>query len=99
MPHTTSRASFWTQATWWFFIPTELATRRARTAHFLGSAGLIKLVQDNHHLPANGIADYILGEADRFSGGKHPADDRTLVVLKVNEEEPGLLSRKIEIFG
>jgi sigma-B regulation protein RsbU (phosphoserine phosphatase) len=58
---------------------------------FLGSAGLIKLIQDNHHLPANGIADYILEGADRFSGGKHPADDRTLVVLKVNEDRQGLL--------
>ena len=63
---------------------------------FLGSTGLIKLVEDSHHLSADSIADYILGAADRFSGGKHPADDRTLVVLKVNQEEPGFLSRKLE---
>ena len=30
-----------------------------------------------------GLADKILEEVDIYSGGKHPADDRTLVVLKV----------------
>jgi serine phosphatase RsbU (regulator of sigma subunit) len=34
-------------------------------------------------LSADGIADRILEEVDRFSGGRHPFDDRTLVVLKV----------------
>jgi len=76
----------------------ELETLRVRTVHFW-QRGADKISPGYHHLTANGIADYILGEADRVSGGKHPADDRTLVVLKVNEEEPGLLSRKIEMFG
>jgi sigma-B regulation protein RsbU (phosphoserine phosphatase) len=81
------------------FYSDGIGDAQSQDGAFLGSAGLIKLLLDSHHLPANGIADYILGEADRFSGGKHPADDRTLVVLKVNEEEPGILSRKIEIFS
>ena len=38
-PHTTSRASFWTQATWWFFIPTGLATLRVRTARSWAARG------------------------------------------------------------
>jgi phosphoserine phosphatase RsbU/P len=53
------------------------------TGEFFGYAGLIKLVNETHAQPADAIADRILEEVDRFSGGKHPADDRTLVVLKV----------------
>jgi sigma-B regulation protein RsbU (phosphoserine phosphatase) len=50
---------------------------------FFGHDSLTKLVFENQHLGADGIADRILEEADNFSGGIHPADDRTLVVLKV----------------
>jgi sigma-B regulation protein RsbU (phosphoserine phosphatase) len=50
---------------------------------FFGHESLAKLVLGNQHLGADGIADRILEEADNFSGGIHPADDRTLVVLKV----------------
>jgi serine phosphatase RsbU (regulator of sigma subunit) len=50
---------------------------------FLGHAGLAKIVSSHYHLSADGLADKILEEVDIYSGGKHPADDRTLVVLKV----------------
>jgi phosphoserine phosphatase RsbU/P len=73
------------------FYSDGIGDAQSHDGSFLGSAGLIKLILDNRHLPANGIADYILEGADRFSGGKHPADDRTLVVLKVNEDRQGLL--------
>ena len=50
---------------------------------FLGHQGLAKIISANHHLTADGLADKILEEVDTYSGGTHPADDRTLVVLKV----------------
>lgn len=50
---------------------------------FFGYGGLTKLITENHVKRADGIADRILEEVDRFSGGRHPTDDRTLVVLKV----------------
>jgi len=53
------------------------------TGDFFGHVGLTKLIMAHHLLPADGLADRILEEIDRFSGGKHPTDDRTLVVLKV----------------
>ena len=52
------------------------------TGDFFGHAGL-KGYHEHHNLSADGIADHILEEVDEFSGGKHPTDDRTLVVLKV----------------
>jgi len=50
---------------------------------FFGHDRICKLIAEHHELPSNGIADKILEEVDSFSGGAHPADDRTLVVLKV----------------
>jgi phosphoserine phosphatase RsbU/P len=50
---------------------------------FFGHEGLAKLIVEKQQLCADGMADYILEEVDRFSGGQHPFDDRTLVVLKV----------------
>jgi phosphoserine phosphatase RsbU/P len=50
---------------------------------FFGHDRICKLIAEHHDLTSNGIADKILEEVDRFSGGAHPADDRTLVVLKV----------------
>jgi serine phosphatase RsbU (regulator of sigma subunit) len=44
---------------------------------------LADLITANHQLNADGIADKILEEVDAFSGGAHPFDDRTLLVLKV----------------
>ncbi len=53
------------------------------TGDFFGHAGLTKLILANYQLSSDGLADRILEEIDRFSGGRHPTDDRTLVVLKV----------------
>lgn len=50
---------------------------------FFGHDRVCRLIAQHHELPANEIADKILEEVDRFSNGAHPADDRTLVVLKV----------------
>ncbi|MGA7915575.1 MAG: SpoIIE family protein phosphatase [Candidatus Acidiferrales bacterium] len=50
---------------------------------FFGHDRLAQIVAATHQLTADGIADHILEEVDTFSGGKHPFDDRTLVVLKV----------------
>jgi phosphoserine phosphatase RsbU/P len=51
---------------------------------FFGYDGVIQQLTANQHLTADAIADRILEEADTFSGGKHPTDDRTLVVLKIH---------------
>jgi sigma-B regulation protein RsbU (phosphoserine phosphatase) len=50
---------------------------------FFGHERVCKLIAEHHALSSNEIANAILEEVDRFSGGAHPADDRTLVVLKV----------------
>jgi phosphoserine phosphatase RsbU/P len=52
-------------------------------SEFFGHGRLARLIAEKQQLPADGIADHILEEVDRFSGGQHPFDDRTLVVLKV----------------
>jgi phosphoserine phosphatase RsbU/P len=49
---------------------------------FFGYRRVAQIVTENLHLSADGIADKILELADAFSGGQHPADDRTLIVLK-----------------
>ncbi len=49
---------------------------------FFGSVRVGEIVCANPNLSADGIADKILEAADEFSGGKHPVDDRTLLVLK-----------------
>ena len=50
---------------------------------FYGDDRVAKLISDRQHLSADPIADRLLEDVDRFSGGRHPFDDRTLVVLKV----------------
>jgi sigma-B regulation protein RsbU (phosphoserine phosphatase) len=56
---------------------------QAPGGEFFGHGRVAKILKEHAHLPADGIADRILEEADAFSGGQHPADDRTIVVLKV----------------
>jgi sigma-B regulation protein RsbU (phosphoserine phosphatase) len=56
---------------------------QAPGGEFFGHGRVAKILTAHAHLSADGIADRILEEADAFSGGQHPADDRTLVVLKV----------------
>jgi phosphoserine phosphatase RsbU/P len=50
---------------------------------FFGYKRVAEIVTENQHLSADGIADKILELVDAFSGGQHPSDDRTLIVLKV----------------
>jgi sigma-B regulation protein RsbU (phosphoserine phosphatase) len=50
---------------------------------FFGHQGLSEIIAKHHDLRSDGLADKILEEVDTYSGGRHPADDRTLVVLKV----------------
>jgi sigma-B regulation protein RsbU (phosphoserine phosphatase) len=50
---------------------------------FFGHARLAELITAHHQLNSDAIADKILEEVDAFSGGAHPFDDRTLLVLKV----------------
>ena len=53
---------------------------------FFGHTRLANLIVQNKDLASDQIADRILEEADRFSGGEHPADDRALVVLKIKSD-------------
>jgi sigma-B regulation protein RsbU (phosphoserine phosphatase) len=50
---------------------------------FFGHHRVAQIVAEHAALSADGIADRILDAADIFSGSRHPVDDRTLVVLKV----------------
>lgn len=50
---------------------------------FFGDDRVARIIAENAALTADGLADRILEAVDDFSGGAHPADDRTLVVLKV----------------
>lgn len=50
---------------------------------FFGHERLARLITLNAAAPADGIADRVLEAADQFSGGGHPTDDRTLIVMKV----------------
>jgi phosphoserine phosphatase RsbU/P len=65
------------------FYSDGIGDAQNRGGEFFGSAPVAKMVAENPGLSADGLADRILVEADRFSGGQHASDDRTLVVLKV----------------
>ncbi len=65
------------------FYSDGIGDAQAGTGEFFGHARVAELIVRNQHLSADEIADSILEAADRFSGGQHPADDRTLLVLKV----------------
>jgi sigma-B regulation protein RsbU (phosphoserine phosphatase) len=65
------------------FYSDGIGDAQNRAGDFFGTARVSKLVNENPGLSSDGLADRILEEADTFSGGQHPADDRTLVVLKV----------------
>src|SRR5271170_1067870 len=53
------------------------------TGEFFGHRRVAKIVSEHQGSTPDGLSDRILEEADSFSGGQHPSDDRTLVVLKV----------------
>jgi len=65
------------------FYSDGIVDAQSRNGEFFGGGRLAKLVRESTELSADGLADKILEEADSFSGGVHPADDRTLLVLKV----------------
>jgi phosphoserine phosphatase RsbU/P len=50
---------------------------------FYGWQRLCQTTSASAELSASEIADRLLADVDHFSGGAHPFDDRTLVVLKV----------------
>lgn len=53
------------------------------SGEFFGHERLGQLIFAKQNASADQIADHILEEVHNFSGGQHPFDDRTLVVLKV----------------
>ena len=65
------------------FYSDGIGDAQSRSGEFFGAGRVAKLVSESTELTADGLADKILEEADAFSGGQHPADDRTLLVLKV----------------
>jgi sigma-B regulation protein RsbU (phosphoserine phosphatase) len=65
------------------FYSDGIGDAQNRNGEFFGAGRVAAIVRENTALPADGLADKILEEADSFSGGQHPADDRTLLVLKV----------------
>src|SRR5579862_6941181 len=65
------------------FYSDGIGDAQSRSGEFFGSGRVAKIVGENTELTADGLADKILEEADSFSGGQHPTDDRTLLVLKV----------------
>jgi phosphoserine phosphatase RsbU/P len=65
------------------FYSDGIVDAQNRGNEFFGFARLANIVDGNPKLPSDGLADRILEETDSFSGGQHPSDDRTLVVLKV----------------
>jgi phosphoserine phosphatase RsbU/P len=65
------------------FYSDGIGDAQSRGGEFFGAGRVATIVRDNAELTADGLADKILEEADSFSGGQHPADDRTLLVLKV----------------
>jgi len=50
---------------------------------FFGTERVRKLVEEQHELNAADLADRVVREVEWFAQGAPPADDRTLVVLKV----------------
>jgi phosphoserine phosphatase RsbU/P len=65
------------------FYSDGIGDAQNRAGDFFGTVRVAKMVNENPGLSADGLADRILEETDSFSGGQHPSDDRTLVVLKV----------------
>lgn len=66
-----------------FYSDGIVETMRADGAEFGAERFERLLRQVGERLPVDRIADRILKEVDRFSGGRPPGDDRTLVILRV----------------
>ncbi len=65
------------------FYSDGIGDAQNRGGEFFGAGRVARIVREYTELSADGLADKILEEADAFSGGLHPSDDRTLLVLKV----------------
>ena len=66
-----------------FVFYTDGITDAAPGGEEYGMARLRGLVETHAALPATGLADRILDDFDAFMGGSEPADDVTVVVVKV----------------
>ena len=53
---------------------------------FFGSERLCDAIAANHELSADGLADLLLAEVEKFTANAPLSDDRTLVVLKVKPD-------------
>ena len=60
-----------------------IADTQGSSGEFYGARRIAELIQARKNLTADELADRLLEEVDAFSGGRHPFDDRTLVVAKV----------------
>jgi len=49
-----------------------------------GKDALHEVIRCNSDLPAEGIVEAVVAEVSRFQDGVEPADDITLVVVKMN---------------
>jgi sigma-B regulation protein RsbU (phosphoserine phosphatase) len=52
-----------------------------------GRQAIYDMIRQNSHLPAAKIQDAILNALNRFQQGAAPADDITLVIIKINAED------------
>jgi sigma-B regulation protein RsbU (phosphoserine phosphatase) len=56
---------------------------QSQSGEFYGHSRIASLIMDKQRDSVDQIADRLLEDVHNFSGGRHPFDDRTLVVLKV----------------
>jgi sigma-B regulation protein RsbU (phosphoserine phosphatase) len=71
------------------FYSDGLGDTQAANGRFFGTDHMREVVASNCERSAAEIADQLIAAVDEFSHGAPPADDRTLVVLKVLETAPG----------
>lgn len=65
------------------FYSDGIADAQSSSGEFFGYRRVVAILTGHKALSADAIADRILEEVDKFSGGQHPTDDRTLLILKV----------------
>jgi sigma-B regulation protein RsbU (phosphoserine phosphatase) len=71
------------------FYSDGLGDTQSANGRFFGTDHMRDVVASNSEKTAAEIADQLIAAVDEFSHGAPPADDRTLVVLKVLETAPG----------
>jgi phosphoserine phosphatase RsbU/P len=60
-----------------------IADTQSSSGEFFGHRRVMTILNERGDMTADAIADRVLEEVDKFSGGQHPTDDRTLLILKV----------------